>query len=102
MYTLYWNFLDLSLRNISKALTFFRDDDRIYVSVYNWIQRFGSCKFYRRKRISAFNIDETRVQTYCKHVWIFIAIGPTLKSVLGNNISKERNMFEAENFLFSS
>ena len=41
------------------------------------------------------------VQTGCKHVWIWIAIQPVHKSVLGIHISEERNMFVAENFLRS-
>ncbi|HEY6588830.1 MAG TPA: hypothetical protein VIY98_11110 [Nitrososphaeraceae archaeon] len=57
----------VSVRNTSKALTIFRDEKRRYVSVWNWIQRFESCQFYRQ-RIFAFNIDETMVQTGCKHV----------------------------------
>ena len=44
MYSLYLYFLGLSLRNTSKALTVFRDEKRSYVSVWNWIQRFGSCR----------------------------------------------------------
>ena len=42
MYSLYLYFLGLSLRNTSKALIIFKDDKRSYVSVWNWIQRFGS------------------------------------------------------------
>ena len=97
MYFLYLYFLGLSLRNTSKALTIFRDEKRNYVSVWNWIQRFNSCQFYRRKRIPAFIIDETMVQTGCKHVWIWIAIEPVHKSVFGIHISEERNMIVAEN-----
>ena len=42
MYSLYLYFLGLSLRNTSKALVIFRDENkRSYVSVWNWIQRFG-------------------------------------------------------------
>ena len=60
MYSLYLYFLGLSLRNTSKALVIFRDENqRSYVSVLNWIQRFGSLYVYKRKRISAFIIDET-------------------------------------------
>ena len=39
------------------------------------------------------------VQKGCKHVWIWIAIEPIHKSVLGIYISEERNMFVAENFI---
>ena len=59
MYSLYLYFLGLSLRNTSKALIIFRDEKRSYVSVWNWIQRFGSYTIYKRKRVSAFIIDET-------------------------------------------
>jgi len=41
------------------------------------------------------------VRTGCKHVWIWIAIDPVHKSVLGIHISDERNMFVAENFIRS-
>ena len=41
------------------------------------------------------------VQKGCKHVWIWIAIEPIHKSVLGIYISEERNMFVAENFIHS-
>ena len=71
------------------------------MSVWNWIQRFDSSQFYRRKRISAFIITETMVQTGCKHVWIWIAIEPVYKSVFGIHISEERNMFVVENFIHS-
>ncbi|MDR4511520.1 MAG: hypothetical protein MRJ93_07425 [Nitrososphaeraceae archaeon] len=62
MYSLYPYFLGLSLPNTSKALMIFRKEKRSYVSVWNWIQRFGSSLIYIRKRISAFIIDETIIQ----------------------------------------
>ena len=46
MYSLYLYFLGLSLRNTSKALVIFRDEKRSHVSVWNWIQRFGSLQIY--------------------------------------------------------
>jgi putative transposase len=101
MYSLYLYFLGLNLRNTSKALTIFRDEKRSHVAVWNWIQSFDCYQFYRRKRISAFIIDETMVQIGCKHIWICIAIEPVLKTVLGIHLSEERNMFVAENFIQS-
>ena len=60
MYSLYLYFLGLSLRNMSNALEPFKDQQRSHVSVWNWIQRFSSCQIYsKRKRVSAFIIDET-------------------------------------------
>ncbi|MDR4511128.1 MAG: hypothetical protein MRJ93_05415 [Nitrososphaeraceae archaeon] len=63
MYSLYLYFLGLSLRNPSKTLVIFRNGKRSYVSIWNWMQRFGSCQIYKRKRITAFIIDETIIQS---------------------------------------
>ena len=99
MVGLYLYFLGLSLRNTSKALTIFKDQKRSYVSVWNWIQRFGSCQIYKRKRVSAFIIDETIIQIGSQHFWLWIAIEPVHKSMLGIHISEERNMLVAEKFI---
>ena len=101
MYSLYLYFLGLSLRNTSKALTIFKDQKRSYVSIWNWIQRFGSLPIYKRKRVAAFIIDETVIQIGWKQFWLWICIEPVHKSVLGIYISEERNMFVAENFIRS-
>ncbi|MGE5634974.1 MAG: hypothetical protein ACM3VV_07045, partial [Deltaproteobacteria bacterium] len=56
-------FLGLSLCNTSKALIIFKDKKRSHVSVlWNWIQRFAEYPVYKRKRVSAFIIDETVIQ----------------------------------------
>ena len=101
MYSLYLYFLGLSLRNTSKALVIFRDEKRSYVSVWNWIQRFGSYQIYKRKRVSAFIIDETVIQIGNQHFWLWICIEPIHSSVLGIYISDERNMLIAEKFIRS-
>jgi putative transposase len=101
MYSLYLYFLGLSLRNTSKALVIFRDKKRSYVSVWNWIQRFNSCQIYKRKRISAFIIDETVIQIGWKHHYLWIAIEPVHKTLLGIYISESRNMLVAEKFIRS-
>ena len=59
MYSLYLYFLGLSLRKTSNALEPFIEQKRSHVSVWIWIQRFGSLQIYKRKRVSAFIIDET-------------------------------------------
>jgi putative transposase len=101
MYSLYLYFLGLSLRNTSKALVIFREEKRSYVSVWNWIQRFGSSQIYKRKRISAFIIDETVIQIGSQHFWLWFCIEPIHRSVLGIYISEERNMLIAEKFIRS-
>ena len=101
LYSLYLYFLGLSLRNTSKALDIFDDEKRSHIAVWNWIQRFGSLPIYKRKRVSAFIIDETVIQIGWKQFWLWICIEPIHKSVLGIYISEERNMFVAENFIRS-
>ena len=89
MYSLYLYFLGLSLRNTSKALIIFKDDKRrSYVSVWNWIQRFDSCNIYKRKRVSAFIIDETVIQVGSQHFWLWFCIEPIHSSVLGIFLSE--------------
>ena len=56
---------------------------------------FDSCHFYRQ-RISAFNIDETMVQTGCKHVQILIVIELVHKSVPGIHVSEEKYVCSRE------
>ena len=101
MYSLYLYFLGLSLRNTSKALVIFRDGKRSYVSIWNWIQRFGSCQIYKRKRITAFIIDETIIQIGNQHYWLWFCIEPVHNYVLGIYLSEERNMLVAEKFIRS-
>ena len=99
MYSLYLYFLGLSLRNTSKALVIFKDNKRSHVSVWNWIQRFAEYPIYKRKRISAFIIDETVIQIGNKHFWLWFCIEPIHSSVLGIYISKSRSMLIAEKFI---
>ena len=101
MYSLYLYFLGLSLRNTSKALVIFRDKKRSYVSVWNWVQRFGSSQIYKRKRVSAFIIDETVIQVGSQKYWLWFCIEPVHSSVLGIYISEERNMLVTEKFIRS-
>jgi putative transposase len=101
MYSLYLYFLGLSLRNTSKALIIFKDDKRSYVSVWNWIQRFAEYPIYKRKRVTAFIIDETVIQIGSQHFWLWICIEPVHSPVLGIYISEERNMLVVEKFIRS-
>ncbi|HJS65103.1 MAG TPA: DDE-type integrase/transposase/recombinase [Nitrososphaeraceae archaeon] len=101
MYSLYLYFLGLSLRNASMALIIFKDEKRSHVSVWNWIQRFASYETYRRRRVSAFIIDETIIQIGNQHFWLWFCIEPIHSLVLGIYISEERNMFVAEKFIRS-
>ena len=101
MYSLYLYFLGLSLRNTSKALVIFKDKKRSHLTIWNWIQKFGSSQIYKRKRISAFIIDETVIQIGNQNLWLWLCIEPVHSSVLGIYISEERNMVIAEKFIHS-
>ena len=101
MYSLYLYFLGLSLRNTSKTLIIFKDYKRSHVSVWNWIQRFGSYQIYKRKRVSAFIIDETVIQVGNQKYWLWFCIEPINSSVLGIYISEERIMLIFEKFIRS-
>ena len=93
MYSLYLYFLGLSLRNTSKALEPFQNNKRSYVSVWKWIQRFGSSnQIYRRKRMSVFIIDETMIQIGNQNCWLWICIEPVRKSVLGIHIKGKKHV----------
>ena len=77
MHFLYLYFLGLSLRSTLKALEPFRDHKRSYVSVWNWIQRFGSFQIYNKhRRITEFIIDETMIQIGNTNCWLWICIEP--------------------------
>jgi putative transposase len=88
MYSISLYFLGLSLCNTSKALIIFKDDKRSYVSVWNWIQRFGSCNIYKCRRVSAFIIDETVIQVGSQHFWLWIFIEPIENLCLESTFQK--------------
>ncbi|HET8793718.1 MAG TPA: DDE-type integrase/transposase/recombinase [Nitrososphaeraceae archaeon] len=54
---------------------------------------------YKRKRVSAFIIDETVIQIGNQHFWLWLCIESIHRSVLGIHISEERNMLVAEKFI---
>ncbi len=62
------------------------------MSVWNWIQKFSQYALYKRKRVTAFIIDETVIQIGWKHYYLWITIEPLHKTLLGIHISNERNM----------
>ncbi|MDQ6722895.1 MAG: DDE-type integrase/transposase/recombinase [Thermoproteota archaeon] len=43
--------------------------------------------------------DETRIKYGTEYIWLWVAIEPESKEMLGMSISKERNMFVAKRFL---
>jgi putative transposase len=102
MYALYLYFLGLSFRNTSKAIQPFGEEGRrSHVAIWKWVQRFNPKLLYRCKRVSAFLIDETMLQIGTDEAWLWVAVEPIHKQLLGVYISRHRNMIVAEAFLSS-
>jgi putative transposase len=98
MHSLYLYFLGLSLRNTSKALVIFNSEKWNHIVVWNWIQKYNSCNKY--KRVSGF-IRNEMYSDWLEILWLWIAIEPIHRTILGIYIYEERNMFVAENFIRS-
>jgi Transposase and inactivated derivatives len=94
-YGLYLYFSGLSLRRASERLSYLIK--RNHVSIWNWIQRYKPEKIAsKRKKVEAYIIDETIIKVGSNYIWLWTAIEPTKKEILGISISLERNMFVAE------
>jgi putative transposase len=52
------------------------------------------------KRVSEYVVDETLIKTGSELVWLWVAIEPKDRRIIALTISKERNMFVAERFIF--
>ena len=103
MHDIYLYFLGLNFRNTSKAIEPFKEKKRSHVAIWNWVQRFDPKIIYSRKRrVTAFVIDETMIQIGTNGAWLWIAIEPIGNTVLGVYLSRRhRNMLAAESFLKS-
>lgn len=99
MYALYLYFLGLSFRSTARAIEPFAE--RSHVAIWYWVQKFGSIQIYRRRRVSAYLIDETQVQIGHDEAWVWVAIEPVHRTVLGVYVSRHRNILVAESFLRS-
>jgi putative transposase len=100
LYALYLYFLGLSFRNTSKAIQPFGEEGgRSHVAVWKWVQRFNPRCLYCCKRVSAFLIDETMLQIGSDQAWLWVAVEPIHRQILGLYISRHRNMLVAESFL---
>ena len=53
----------------------------------------------KRKKVQEFIVDETLLKVGSQYVWVWVAIEPLAKVILGIRISFERTMLVAEKFL---
>jgi putative transposase len=99
VYSLHLYFSGLSLRNTSKVL--YRFVQRSHTAIRDWIQKYKpERRFYRKTKVFEFIIDETQIKVGSEYIWLWVAIESETKSILSISISKERNMFVAERFLY--
>ena len=99
-YGLYLYFLGLSFRNTAKALSFLKIVKISHVSIWNWLQKYRPWKYFKKRKIKEYVIDETVIKAGSELVWLWVVIEPINKEILSFRISKERNMFVAERILF--
>jgi putative transposase len=67
-----------------------------------WIQHYRPKKILQRKRrkVQEFIVDDkTLLKVGSQYVWVWVAIEPLAKVILGIRISFERTMLVAERFL---
>ena len=70
------------------------------LSVWKWVQHYKPERIsFKRRKISKFIIDETQIKVGQDYFWIWVAIEPIDKVILGTHISLERSMLIAEEFL---
>jgi len=96
MYALYLYFLDLSFRNTVRALEPFAE--RSHVAIWEWVQKFDPKQVYPCKSRAAFL---TQMQIGGNEAWLWVAIEPIHRSILGVYVSRHRNMLVVEALLKS-
>lgn len=97
LYGLYLYWMGLSLRNVAHALDPFVK--RSHVSMWKWMQLAGRREVFRRRRVVAFTVDETYVRIGRYEAWVWVAIEPVHRYILGTYLSRQRNILVAEWFL---
>ena len=97
LYGLYLYALGLSYRSVPLALEPFVD--RSHVAVWDWVQRFNPNHIFDVRRVQAFLVDETYVRVGSFEAWVWVAVEPVHRFILGVYLSRHQNMLVAEEFL---
>ncbi|HEY6535633.1 MAG TPA: hypothetical protein VIY08_07535 [Candidatus Nitrosocosmicus sp.] len=61
-YGLHLYFLGLSFRNMAKALSFLKIIKISHVSIWNWLQKYKPKKYFKKRKIKEYVIDETAIK----------------------------------------
>jgi transposase-like protein len=78
-----------------------REEEGVNVAIWKWVQRFNPRRLYCCKGVAAFLIDETMMQIGPDQAWLWVAVEPMHRQILGVYISRHRTMIVAESFLLS-
>ena len=84
-------------KNLWKTCLFYQTKSRFYLELDSKIQ--ASKDILKEKEHRKYVLDETIIKAGSEYIWLWVAIEPKNKEILGISISKERNMFVAERFL---
>src|SRR5688572_28297349 len=100
-HALYLYFSGLSLRKTSEHLLPFVKRNHVqYGNGFNIHYRPKKILQRKRKKVQEFIVDETLLKVGSQYVWVWVAIEPLAKVILGIRISFERTMLlVAERFL---
>jgi putative transposase len=99
LYGLYLYFLGLSFRGVSRALDPFVK--RSHMAVWQWVQRYEPHRTFDVKRVQAFLVDETYVKVGSFGAWVWVAVEPVHRYILGVHLSRHQNMIVTQLFLKS-
>jgi transposase-like protein len=81
LYGLYLYFLGLSFRGVSHALEPFVK--RMHMAVWKWVQRYEPHRVFDVKSVQAFLLDETHVKVGSFEAWVWVAVEPVHRCILG-------------------
>ncbi|HXT83779.1 MAG TPA: hypothetical protein VN704_05530 [Verrucomicrobiae bacterium] len=78
-YGLYLYFLGLSFRNTAKELSFLKITKISHGSIWNWLQKYRPCKYFKKRIIKGYVIDETVIKTGYELIRLWVIIEPKHK-----------------------
>ncbi|MBI2183481.1 MAG: IS6 family transposase [Thaumarchaeota archaeon] len=99
LYGLYLYFLGLSFRGVSYALDPFVK--RTHTAVWKWVQRYDPHRIFDVRRVQASLVDETYMKVGPSGAWVWVAVEPVHRYILGVYLSRHQNILVAELFLKS-
>lgn len=95
LYALYLYYSGLSLRCVSRALEHVMK--RSHNAIWLWIQRFSQLtEYFQVGCVDCIAIDESWFQVGGQEAWLWIAVEPYRRKVLGVYVSRHRNILVAE------